>query len=127
MPTDDRHQLPSEVPAASQQSPKQVRIARNIRAICLLYLIFGSIFTLVGIGAIFSGDTGDSMPRVVPYVLFLCGLGGVLSAIGVLKRRKWGVPLCLAMSGLYLLVIPIGTILGGYFLLNIDSVKQQFR
>ncbi len=90
---------------ASQRLPAQTRIARNIRAICILYIVFGGITVLGGIGLFFD-DTGET-PQVVPYLFVALGLCGVISAVGVLRRKTWGVPFCQLMSGLYLLSFPI--------------------
>ena len=126
MTTDDPQQSLSNVPAEAQRSQPQARIARNIRAICILYVTFGCIVAPVGTLGLFSAEE-DGMPVAVASLFLICGLAGVLSATGVLRRRKWGIPFCQIMSVLYLVAFPIGTILGGYFLLKIDSVRDQFR
>ena len=126
MTTDDPQQSLSNVPAESQRPQQHARIARNIRAICILYVTFGCIVAPVGAVGLFSAEE-DGMSVAVASLFLLSGLAGVLSATGVLRRRKWGIPFCQIMSVLYLLVIPIGTILGGYFLLKIDNVRDQFR
>lgn len=125
MSSENPYQSPAEVPVEARPSPEQTRLARNIRAICILYAVFGSVAVLAGIGLFFD-DTG-AVPRVVPCIVLPLGLGGLVSAVGVLRKRAWGVPLCRVMSALYLLSFPIGTILGAYFLLNIGKVKDMFR
>ncbi|MBI3469689.1 MAG: hypothetical protein HY000_42365 [Planctomycetes bacterium] len=116
------YQSPASM-AGAERSPDQVRIARNIRAICILYVIFGFFATLGGAVMLFD----DQVSPLAAGLVLLAGLGGLISAIGVLRRRKWGIPFCQLMSGLYLLSFPIGTILGAYFLLNIRKVKDDFR
>lgn len=123
MSTFNPYQSPSEMADAPRRSPEQARIARNIRAICILYILFGSIAVLGGISMAFD----KTMSPVVPLLAFALGLGGVVSAIGVLRRQTWGVLFCQIVSALYLLSFPIGTILGAYFLLNIGKVKNDFR
>jgi len=125
MSTINPYQSPSGMDGARQRSPGQARVARNIRAICILYIVFGSIAVLAGIGMLFD-DTGD-IPRVVACLVASLGLCGVISAVGVLRRKAWGVPFCQIVSGLYLLSFPIGTILGAYYLLNIGKVRDDFR
>jgi len=104
---------------------KRARIARNIRAICLLYLLFGTIAVLAGIGLLFD----QSQPQASPFLawgILVGGCAGVVSAIGVLRKRSWGILVCQIVSAVYLLSFPIGTILGAYFLLNIGKVRSDF-
>ncbi|HEY1066777.1 MAG TPA: hypothetical protein VGE52_11730, partial [Pirellulales bacterium] len=96
------------------------KIVRNIRAICVLYLILGSIVALAGAGGLFveppAGADREGIPKPFAAVMLILGLGGAISAFGVLTRRSWGVPFCQVISACYLLSFPVGTILGGYFL-----------
>ena len=124
MSTINPYQSPSAPTATPERSPQQKRIARNIRAICILYIVFGSIAVLGGFGMFFD-DTGD-IPKYAACLVFLLGLCGIISAVGVLRRKTWGIPICQVVSGVYLLSFPIGTILGAYFLLNIRKVKEDF-
>lgn len=119
------YQSPSSVATVPEWSPEQLRIGRNIRAICILYMILGSIAVLAGAGLLLE-RSGEVSPPVALLVAAL-GLAGVVSAAGVLGRRAWGIPFCQIVSGLYLLSFPIGTILGGYFLLNIGKVRTDFQ
>ena len=119
------YQSPSAATATPERSPQQKRIARNIRAICILYIVFGSLAVLGGVGMLFD-DSGE-IPKWVACLVSGLGLCGVISAVGVLRRRTWGVPFCQVVSGIYLLSFPIGTILGAYFLLNIRKVKDDFH
>ncbi len=124
MTTINPYQSPAEVPSIPQHTPEQTRIIRNIRAICILYILFGSIAVLAGIGML---SDGNGVPPAIACLVFAMGLAGIISAIGVLRRRTWGVLFCQIVSALYLLSFPVGTILGGYFLLNIGKVKDDFR
>jgi hypothetical protein len=107
-------------------SPEKTKIARNIRAICFLYIVFGGLAVLGGIGMI-ADPQGTGVPRFVACLIAIVGCAGIVSAIGVLRRRSWGIVVCQIVSALYLLSFPIGTILGAYFLLNIGKVKEQFN
>lgn len=114
-------------------SPKDAKIARNIRAICFLYIVFGGLGVLVGVVGVLAGVAGalagsqeQGLPPLVACLIGAVGFTGVVSAIGVLHKRTWGVPICQIVSALYLLSFPIGTLLGAYFLLNIGKVKKQF-
>ena len=104
---------------------KRARIARNIRAICLLYVVFGSIAVLAGIGLLVDDSPLQASP-VFGWGLLVGGCAGIISAMGVLRKRSWGILVCQIVSALYLLSFPVGTILGGYFLLNIGKVRSDF-
>lgn len=114
----------SEKPAAL--SPDLQRVVRNIRAICILYIVLGSIAALGGFVMLLFDDSGE-IPKPIAGTIFVCAVGGVISALGVLRRQRWGVPFCQIISAIYLINFPIGTILGAYFLLNIGKVKREFR
>jgi len=107
-------------------SPETLRIVRNIRAICILYVVFGAIAVLGGIGML-SDPKDTKVSPSVAWAVVLGGSAGLISAIGVLRKSTWGIPVCQIVSALYLLGFPIGTILGGYFLLNIGKVKSECR
>jgi len=125
MSNNNPYQSPSAATATPERSPQQKRIARNIRAICILYIVFCSLAVLGGI-AMFFDDSGHR-PGPAECLVLILGFCGGISAVGVLRRRSWGIPFCQVVSGVYLLVFPIGTILGAYFLLNIRKVKGDFR
>lgn len=118
------YQSPSETTYPPQRTPKQIGIVRNIRAICILYILLGAIAVLAGT-ALFFDDSGE-IPRVAAGLILVLGLCGVVSAVGVLRRKSWGVPFCQIVSAVYLLNFPIGTILGAYFLWNIGKVRGDF-
>ena len=125
MAANNPYQSPSESGYVAPQSPEQPKIARNIRAICVLYIVFGGLAILGGIGGLVANQ--GKMPWFAPYTILALGLCGVISAVGVLRRRRWGLLFCQVMSAIYLLSFPIGTILGGYFLFNIGKLKSEFR
>lgn len=126
MSTDNPYKSPTAVTAASaERSPDHQKIVRNIRAICSLYVLLGLVAILASI-ALFSSASGE-IPSWAAGLVFVLGLGGVISAVGVLRRKAWGVPFCQVVSAFYLLNFPIGTVLGGYFLLNIRKVRDDFR
>jgi len=112
----------------SAEAKKNAEIARNIRAICILYTVFGVLFSLAGLGLLLgSGDSPHPPPRFIVWIFLLGGSVGATSAIGVVRKKAWGIPVCAIISAFYLCAFPIGTILGGYFLLNIWKVKKQFQ
>ena len=119
------YQSPKEPAIVSERSPSLNRVARNIRAICILYIVLGSLFALGAFAMLIVDNAGVPGPfESLVLVLALCG---VVSAVGVLRRSRWGIPFCQLVSALYLLNFPIGTILGAYFLINIGKVKDAFR
>ena len=90
------YQSPSAPATVPERSPEQLRIRRSIRAICILYMVFGSIAVLAGLGLLLEGADGVS-PLVALLVAGL-GLAGVVSAAGVLGRRAWGIPLVVTFT-----------------------------
>ena len=128
--TTNPYQSP-QTPAARVVSPEakaKSDTARNIRAICILYSVFGGFCMLVGIVLLLSGAEGrGARPPAVDWIFMIGGAVGLISAIGVLRKQTWGIPVCAIMSAFYMFGFPVGTILGGYFLLNIWKVKDQFQ
>ena len=121
------YQSPNDATTVSvTASPEPSRVARNIRAICILYVVFGVIAILAGISML-SDPKGTEVSPGVAWAVILGGIIGVISAIGVLRKTTWGIPVCQIVSAVYLLGFPVGTILGGYFLLNIGKVRSEFR
>ena len=121
------YQSPNEESTVTDSaSLKKPRIARNIRAICVLYVIFGFLAVLGGIGILLDSK-GTGVAPVVGWAVLLGGSVGLVSAIGVIRKKSWGIPVCQIVSALYLLGFPIGTFLGGYFLFNIGKVKSEFQ
>ena len=99
----------------------KVRIIRNIRAICVLYAVLGFVVTLGGSALMLTDDEAGGLGILA----FAAGVWSLVSAVGLLRRQKWGVPFCQIVSGFYVLSFPIGTLLGAYFLFNIGKVKDD--
>jgi hypothetical protein len=106
-------------------SPEMAKTARNIRAICILYIVLGAFLMFIGIIFTLNFKEAAIYP-LVGIIAFITGCAGLISAIGVLRKCSWGVPVCMIVSAFYLLNFPIGTILGAYFLINIGKVKKCF-
>ncbi len=68
---------------------------------------------------------------VVPVVLMLSAvifIPGLIGGVGLLQRRRWARPFMIAFSALELLVLPVGTVIGGiglWILLGRDA-KAMF-
>ncbi len=107
--------------AVARLPPEHAHYARNIRAICMLYLLVG------GIGAIFALAMFATNNVLVGLLAFPMAAVTVTGAMGVLFRCAWGVRCCQVVSVLFLFWIPIGTVLGVYFLKHIGKVSDAFR
>ncbi|HUT95053.1 MAG TPA: hypothetical protein VMY37_36700 [Thermoguttaceae bacterium] len=84
---------------------KRARTVRSIRAICLLYVLFGTIAVLAGIALLVDNSQPQASP-VLGWVLLVGGCAGIISAIGVVRKRSWGIPVCQIVSAVYLLNFP---------------------
>ena len=62
-----------------------------------------------------SGDGPQPPPKAIGWAFLIGGAAGSISALGVLWKKAWGIPVCAIISAFYLFGFPIGTILGGYF------------
>ena len=88
---------------------------------------------LMRMGSVDVRDVPYEVIEIVPFVLvcvaflmFLISVVGIIAAVGVLGRKKWGRVLMLVISFFHLFSIPVGTALGGYsiwVLLNDDTIK----
>jgi len=95
---------------------------RNVRAVAVLFILFGSIYSLLGlaVGGEALGNAGplasDPEDRTFTIVFFLfigtIGVCGVVGGIATLCGNRGLAPLVKVMACLYLLGFPIGTLLG---------------
>ena len=63
---------------------------------------------------------------VIALLMFVVSVAGIVAAVGVLGRRRWGRVLMLVISFFNLLRVPLGTLLGGYsiwVLLNDETIR----
>ncbi|MDB4733084.1 zinc-ribbon domain-containing protein [Planctomicrobium sp.] len=97
------------------------RIRRNIRAISFIYAFFGGLFALSGLALMQDPDERTFGIGMLVFFSFAS-----FSGISILTRQAWGIPCCKVVSAIYLLVIPIGTLLGAYFLMNVGYVEDEF-
>lgn len=92
---------------------------RNVRAAAMLFFLLGSIFVLGGIAGLSIAPT-DSEKGLHPAIAIgfvIVGLATVVGAIATLRgSRRWA-KLTYVMAVPYLLVFPIGAIIG-YILLS---------
>ena len=88
---------------------------------------------ILRLGSIDIHDVPYELIDIVPVVLlviallmFVVSVAGIVAAVGVLGRRRWGRVLMLVISFFNLLRVPLGTILGGYsiwVLLNDETIR----
>lgn len=107
--------------AVARLPPGYAHYARNIRAICTLYLLVGGIAGMFGFAMFVTNNAAVGLVASVMAAVTIIG------AMGVLSRCAWGVSWCQVVSILFLLWIPIGTVLGFYFLKHIGKVSEAFR
>lgn len=107
--------------AVARLPPGYAHYARNIRAICMLYLVVGSIGTMFAYAMFVSDNV------VVGLLASVMAAVTIIGPMGVLYRFTWGIRWCQVVSILFLLWIPIGTVLGFYFLKHIGKVSEAFR
>jgi hypothetical protein len=104
----------------------------HVKVLAVLYIIFGVIGTLIGLGfmALLSfigvaGAASDPDAWVALPLLGITGaafgvfmlvlsLPGIIAGVGLLKFRPWARILTIVLSALNLMNIPFGTILGIY-------------
>jgi len=88
---------------------------------------------ILRLGSIDIHDVPYELIDIVPVVLlviallmFVVSVAGIVAAVGVLGRRRWGRVLMLVISFFNLLRVPLGTLLGGYsiwVLLNDETIR----
>ncbi|HMN42902.1 MAG TPA: hypothetical protein PKE29_18830 [Phycisphaerales bacterium] len=115
--------------AKSVLSPEDYKNYRNIRAIALLFVVFGGLWALVGTAlAIKAEPAGDDLPSAFYAVMAVVGglgaIGGFCTFTGIRRLA----PLIYIFGFAYLLAVPIGPILG-YVLFKglrkyLNSVEQ---
>jgi hypothetical protein len=87
---------------------------RNIRAISVLFVIFGLILFVGGIQIALrvGGGAKSEVPRPAAAVMAICGIAGFVGGIAAIRGRKRWSRVIYFMAILYLAAIPLGTILG---------------
>lgn len=117
--------------SASSKSPDSVtsKTVRNVRAICMLYVFFGSLNVLAGLGLMFMLPAEQAAKLPFPVMVFgviaVVGAMSIVVALGGFARKSWGIIGCQVLSALYVFSFPIGTILGIYFLMNVKTYKES--
>jgi hypothetical protein len=104
--------------------PELVKRIRNIRTICILYAIFGVIGILAGY-TLLGVSVEDASPNIAIALIVLSCMG-IITAVGILQRRRWGISVCIFFSTACLPFFPIGTMLGVYMIYNVGKVEEAF-
>lgn len=92
--------LPRQLPAMPTNVAK---VHQNLRAICYLYIVYGSLCILSGIGMLL-GSAQDAFLIWFGIAFILGGIGGIAAAIGALNKYKWSLIVIMVISAFYLWV-----------------------
>ena len=112
---------------------------KHITILGVLYIVFGALGLLLGLGLLTLlstiGIVSDDQQAfailtligsVIAIVMAVVSVPGIIGGIWLMKRKEWARILVLILWFINLLNIPFGTILGGYTiwaLLNTEMVK----
>jgi small basic protein len=94
-------------------SPDDYSNYRNVRAVSVLFVVFGSVLVLGGIGLALDENRRppEQIHPAVGVGIAIAGLAGAIGGIAALRgSRRWA-PLVYVMAALYVFGFPIGTIL----------------
>ena len=86
---------------------------RNIRAVSTLFIIFGVVLVLGGIGILVDKDAKpeEKIHPAIAAALAIAGLAGAIGGIAAQNgSRRWA-PLVYVMAAVYMFGFPVGTIL----------------
>jgi hypothetical protein len=115
-------------------NPSDYRNYRNIRAVSVLFIVFGSILAL-GLVIAITGQPPESrrpgeeeLPRWAAALGGIVGLFGAVGGIAARRGNRRLAPLIYVMAFFYLFAIPLGTIMS-YVMFKglpryLDSVQQ---
>lgn len=86
---------------------------RNVRAVSVLFVLFGSVLVLGGVSltAVHAPNPQEQVHPAVAIGMAVVGMAGVVGGIATLRgSRRWS-PLIYVLGAVYMLGFPIGTIL----------------
>jgi hypothetical protein len=86
---------------------------RNVRAVSVLFVVFGSVLALGGIGFVLDEKkmAEEQIHPAVAVGIALTGLAGAIGGVAALRGSRRLAPLVYVMAALYAFGFPIGTIL----------------
>jgi len=123
-------------------------VTTHLKVLGTLFIVFGAFYTLLaffssmlmGMVAALVGAQGGNDAAIGATVLglagtalaifWLCmGIPGIITGIGLLKRRNWARILGIVLSAVRLIQIPIGTAVGiyGLWVLFSKETEQLFE
>jgi hypothetical protein len=115
---------------------------KHVNIVAALQIGFGVLWIVIGIIillilSLIGGFTDDHdakfilplIGEIIAAFLFFTSVPGIISGIGVLKRKEWGRILTLVLSVIGLLNFPVGTAVGIYciWVLVQDETVALFR
>jgi hypothetical protein len=113
--------------APSTALPGYGRVARNVRTLGILWMIYAGLRLMGSLAATtfarFTWNYWDDVPFFVPGLLrgigtglLIVGVVGALAGWGLMERRPWARTLAIVLGVLALFSFPVGTALGIYTL-----------
>ncbi len=116
----------------------------HVKVLGTFFIVFGAFYVLLafgsslfmGMAATFVGAQGGDDAAIGATVLglagttlfafWLClGIPGIVTGIGLLKRKRWARILGIVLSAIRLIQVPIGTVLGAYGLWVLFSEETE--
>ena len=111
---------------------------QHIRALGIAHIIYSGlllipaviVYVVLCMVGMFSGD--EQAEQILPLIgtsvaifLIVLSIPGFIAGYGVLKRKKWGLPVALVIGLLNILCFPFGTALGGYSFWVFSKSNEQ--
>lgn len=100
-------------------------IAYSLLMIVPAVFVF-SILTSIGF-LVDDPDAAQILPLVgtlVAALLIILAVPGIIAGIGLLRKKKWGLPVALVAGILNILCVPLGTALGVYSIWIFSKVNE---
>ncbi len=100
---------------------------RNVRAAAVLFIVFGGILAFGGIGILGEEkpDAEREIPQAAAVALVFVGIAGVSGGIAAQGgNRRWA-KLAYVMAVPYLLIIPVGTLVGYVVLSGLSGYLES--
>lgn len=83
--------------------------------VAILHILVGGLLTCF-VGVAFAAGTSGLSDVPLLALLLLVPLATLIGGIGLLRRRYWGYIAVMILSGMWILVFPVGTALGAFSL-----------
>jgi len=106
------------------QTPEMTGLWMGVLRVCCAVLPVLYFYTLVNY--LFFWLPGGAGNLVFSILFPLLFLGSVLTSVGILKKKMWGVNFGYAMAVFHLLIFPLGTAVGLVMLFGLMGVTSEF-